>query len=133
MWPAFGDANDDGFPFSTYPMFSHPKKQSGLVLTQVLAVYPDGRKVPLPPQISTGNQEVIQAMGTILRESYKKKRAKAFCEDIVRRMQASDDPEWEDVASVEIARSQFDTVAYFQTGPEPVRRRTVRRCPVNAP
>ncbi len=129
--PAFRNPNDDSFPLSTFPMFSRPKPDPGLVLTQALAVFPDGTRTPLPPELSTGNAEVIQALRMIRDEAYAgPKRASAFCRDIARRIEMSDDPDWAGVVAVEIARSQFDTVAYFEEGPEPVVRKTLQRCRV---
>ena len=110
-------------------MFSHAKRDPGLVITQVLAVFPNGDRKPLPPALSTGNEEVIQAQRMIHDAVYgDRKRARAFCDDVVRRMEASGDPEWDGVIAVEIAKSHFDTVAYFERGPTPASRKTLERC-----
>lgn len=132
VWrPAFGDVNADSFPFSTYPMFSRRKTSPSLVLTQVLAVLPDNERVVLPPEVSTGNEEVIQAMGTIARESYGgAKRAKAFCESIAERAIESPDPAWAEATHVAIVRSRFDTVSYFQNERVPIRSVPVHKCPI---
>ncbi|MGB5812559.1 MAG: hypothetical protein WBG86_18635 [Polyangiales bacterium] len=127
--PAFRHPDEDSFPLSTFPMFSRAKPDPGLVVTQALAVSSDGTRTPLPPELATGNEEVIQALRMIRDEVYGgRKRASAFCRDIVRRIDESNDPEWADVVAVEIARSHFDTVAYFEEGPTPVTRKTLKRC-----
>ena len=127
--PAFRDANADSFPLSTFPMFSRAKRDPGLVVTQALAVFPNGDRRPLPPELATGNEEVIQALRMIQDEVYGgRKRSSAFCQDIAARIQQSDDSEWNDVVAVEIAKSRFDTVAYFERGPVPVTRKTLERC-----
>lgn len=129
--PAFGDPKEDSFPLSTYPMFSHGRPNPDLVLTQALAVFPNGDRKPLPPKLATGNEEVIQAMRMILDETYGgQERAKSFCRDVVDRINRSSSPRWKDAIAVEIARSHFDTVAYFEKAPEPLSRRTLQRCPV---
>ncbi len=131
LWPAFGDANEDSFPLSTYPMFSHGKPNPDLVLTQALAVFPNGDREPLPPKLATGNEEVIQAMRMIIGETYGgEERAKSFCRDIADRVGRSPSPRWKNAIAVEIARSHFDTVAYFEKESEPLSRRTLQRCPV---
>ncbi|MEM7436519.1 MAG: hypothetical protein AAF436_15285 [Myxococcota bacterium] len=128
--PAFSNPNDDSFPLSTFPMFSRAKRDPGLVITQVLAVRGDGRRTPLPPELSTGNEEVIQAMRMIHDGVYSdRKRARAFCEEIAERVRDAGS-EWEDVKRIEFARSHFDTVAYFEKGPEPITRKTLKQCEV---
>jgi hypothetical protein len=129
--PAFSEPSEDSFPLSTFPMFSRAKRDPELVLTQVLAVMPDGTRQPLPPKLATGNAEVIQALRMIRDEVYGgRARATAFCEDIAARVRSADDEHWRQAKTIEIARSHFDTVAYFETGPEPVTRKPLKRCAV---
>ena len=133
LYPAFIDPYDDSFPFSTYPMFSDPRLDPGLTLYQALAVFPDGQRKPVSPELATGNEEVIQAMGTIRRESRRgkgKARGKVFCGDIAARVAKSNDPKWRDAIEIELARSHFDTVQYFQEARVPQSRKTLRRCPI---
>ncbi len=127
--PAFGDPSEDSFPLSTYPMFSRPKPDPSLVLTQVLAVFPNGDRKPVPPKLAAGNEEVIQAMRMIALETYGgEERAKSFCRDVADRIGRSSGSPWKEATGVEIVRSHFDTVAYFEEAPEPLRRRTLKRC-----
>lgn len=133
LYPAFIDPYADSFPFSTYPMFSDPRLDPGLTLYQALAVFPDGQRKPVSPSLATGNQEVIQAMGTIKRESRRGKgsaRGRAFCEDIAARVASSDDPVWQGATEIELAKSRFNTVRYFQEERVPESRKTLRRCPI---
>lgn len=130
LQPAFLDPRQDSFPLSTFPMFSRPKPDPGLVLTQVLAVLPDGSRQPLPPRLATGNEEVIQTLRMIRDQVYgEKKRAAAFCEDVAARVREAPKEPWNEAVAIEIARSHFDTVAYFETTPEPVTRKVLLRCP----
>ena len=131
LFPAFQDPDEDSFPLSTYPMFSHGKPNPDLVLTQVLAVFQDGVRKPVPPKMATGNEEVIQAMRMILDETHGgQTRAVRFCRDVASRIARVSGPPWTDAIAVEIARSHFDTLAYFEIAPHPVHRRTLQRCPV---
>lgn len=131
LWPAFLDPREDGFPLSTFPMFSRPKPDPGLVVTHVLAVLPDGSREPLPPKLATGNEEVIQTLRMIRDEVYAgRKRAAAFCEEVATRVRESSREPWSEAVAIEIARSQFDTVAYFEIGPKPLTRKVLARCPV---
>lgn len=128
--PAFADPQEDGFPFSTFPMFSRPKPDPGLVLTQVLAVFPDGSRKPLPPKLASGNEEVIQTLRMIRDQAYgERDRATAFCKEVVTRVHESTKEPWIEAVAIEVARSHFDTVAYFETGPVPVTRKVLVRCP----
>jgi hypothetical protein len=130
MTPAFRDPSEDSFPLSTFPMFSGAKRDPDLVITQVLAVLPDGTRRPLPPELATGNEEVIQALQMIHNEAYgERKRATEFCKEVAARVRAAPDP-WRQTKGIEIARSHFDTVDYFETGPEPVTRKVLKACPV---
>jgi hypothetical protein len=128
--PAFLDPRQDSFPLSTFPMFSRPKPDAGLVLTQVLAVLPDGSRQPLPPKLATGNEEVIQTLRMIRDQVYSgKKRAAVFCEDVAARVRESSNEPWSKAVAIEVARSHFDTVEYFETGPKPITRKVLVRCP----
>ena len=128
--PAFRDPSEDSFPLSTFPMFSAAKRDPALVITQVLAVAPDGTRKPLPPELATGNLEVIQALQMIRNEVYGgRKRAAKFCREVAGRVRDAPEP-WRSATTIEIARSHFDTVAYFETGAEPVTRKVLNTCPV---
>lgn len=132
VMPAFSDPNEDSFPLSTFPMFSRAKRDPGLVVTQVLAVMPDGTREPLPPTLATGNEEVIQTLRMIRDEVYGgPERAATFCEGVAERVRNTDDEHWRSATTIEIARSHFDSVAYFEEGPEPITRKPLERCPVH--
>ena len=131
LFPAFLSPAQDGFPLSTFPMFSRKMPDPSLVVTQVLAVFPDGERRALPPKLATGNEEVIQTLRMIHDQTYGgDERAKAFCRDIATRIEERASPPWKEAVAVEIARSHFDSVKYFEIGPEPIQRKTLQRCPV---
>ncbi len=130
LTPAFRDPSEDSFPLSTFPMFSAAKRDPDLVITQVLAVAPDGTRRPLPPELATGNVEVIQALQMVRNEVYGgRERLTKFCSGVATRLRNAPEP-WRSTRTVEIARSHFDTVDYFETGPKPVTRKVLKTCPV---
>lgn len=130
-WPALLDPSEDSFPLSTYPMFSHARTDPSLVLTQALAVMPDETRKPLPPKLSSGNEEVIQSMRIIADNTHGgSKRAEQFCRDIASRVRATNRSPWSETVAIELARTHFDTVAYFEEAPVPLDRRILHRCPI---
>ena len=123
--PALRDPPEDSFPFSDYPMFSHGRPHPMLTITQALGVRRETR-TPLEPMVSAGNREVLQSMMTI--QIAVSADAVGYCREVAARVAADDD--LVDVEAVEIATSTWDTVAYFETGPEPISRHVLVRCPV---
>ena len=69
--------DDDSFPLSTYPMFSHERPRE-LVMVHALGLDAQGERMPLPPMISAGNREVLQSMAT-LQQAVSAGRARAQC------------------------------------------------------
>src|SRR5687767_13889389 len=65
LWPAW--RGKDSFPLSNFPMFSYGRPDPHMTLSQVLGVRANGSRVPLPPKITCGNVEVLQAKVTITR------------------------------------------------------------------
>ena len=124
--PAFRDPPEDSFPFSDYPMFSHGRPTPMLTITQVLGVWPEGVREPLPPTITSGSYEVMQAMMTI--SIAHQADGPGYCRELAERV--AEDEDYAEVGFIEIATSTWDTVAYFEEGPEPIERVVHHRCPV---
>jgi hypothetical protein len=132
--PALRDPPVDSFPASDYPMFSQERASPEMILEQALAVFPDGRRLPLPSMISADNREVLQSMVTIRREVHAgAERAAIFCAAVAGRLQNAHEPDFEGALGVEIASSRFDAVAYFEGSTEPLDRVVLVRCPVAGP
>ncbi len=131
LWPAFRDPPADSFPFSDYPMFSHGRPDALMTLSQAVGVGPDGRRTPLPPIVSADNREVLQSM-MIIENAVRggPERARTFCDEVARRVAASDDPALRRVTRVEIATSRWDAVRYFAESPEPIERHVHATCEV---
>lgn len=125
--PPFREPPEDSFPFSDYPMFSHGRPTPMLTITQVLGVTADGEREPLPPTITSGSYEVMQAMMTIAIAH--RADPEGYCREIAERVATDED--FAAVAAVEIATGTWDTVAYFDEGPEPIERVVHQRCPVS--
>ena len=129
--PAFREDPTDGsdkdsFPFSDYPMFSHGRPTPMLSIDHALGVRPGGERVPLSPMVASGNREVMQSMMTIILAL--RSDGAGYCAEVAQRVAREDD--LADVEAVEIATSTWDTVRYFEEGPEPIRRVVHFRCPV---
>lgn len=125
--PLLRHPDDDSFPLSTYPMFSHARPRE-LTMVHALGIDAAGERAPLPPMISAGNREVLQSMAT-LQQAVRAGRAAAQCDEIAARVLA--DGSLAHVVSVEIATDTFDAVAYFEEGrTAPIARSAHARCEV---
>jgi hypothetical protein len=117
---------DDGFPFSTYPMFATPRDKPMLLVAE--GTNGARETVAIPPQL-VANGPVMQAMSTLYRAEQQGPDAlRQLCERIARRV--NDAPELAGVRRVQIVSARFDPIAYFQTGPKPEQRRVLQRCRV---
>ena len=125
--PALRDPPVDSFPLSDYPMFSHGRPSPEMTITHAHGVSASGEREPLSPMISSGNREVLQSMMTISNEVHGG-RAALFCLEIAERVVA--DSDLDHIESIELLTSTFDSVAYFEHGPEPLSRELHHRCQV---
>lgn len=119
----------DSFPFSSYPMFAHGRKDALTDSHRALAVYPDGTRVALPPR-ALGTDEVLQADTTLRHAIRRGKRGlDRLCRQIAGRVAA--DPEFAGAATVEIVSERYDAIAYFAGATDPVDKPKGRaRCKV---
>lgn len=123
----------DSFPFSSFPMFAHGRKDAVTTVHRALAELPDGTRVPLPPR-ALGSDEVLQA-DTTLRHAIRrgKKASERLCRAIARRV--ADDPSLAAGAlAVELVSARHDAIAYFAGDTDPLappKRRA--RCKIPRP
>jgi len=124
--PAFRDATDDGFPFSTYPMFARPRTKVSLWFTE--GVTRDGRSVRLPPRL-VANQEAMQAMKTIGRAA---RGGPGTTQQLCRRVaeRVATDPAFTEVQRVQIVLARFDALQYFSGKSEAETREVAGQCRV---
>jgi hypothetical protein len=124
--PAFRSANQDSFPFSTYPMFAHPRPKPKLFFMEGLDA--GGTQRRIPPHF-VANQEVMQAAQIVQRAALGGTASRdRLCKRVAERVAA--DPTYQDVVRVQLVRASFDTLRYFTVSPEPEQRRVYGRCEV---
>lgn len=126
--PALAKPPKDGFPLSTYPMFSTNKDPKTSV-DQAVAVSGGSGVTVLGPGF-VGTDEVLQARATISRAVRGgAPAAKALCEEIASRV-ARDDA-LDGATQVEIRNVTHDSVAYFAGGDrQPASVRVHARCSI---
>ena len=125
--PLLRHPDEDSFPLSTFPMFSHERPRR-MTLTHAVAMDAQGERTPLPPHVSADTSEPLQSMRT-LELAIDAGRTPALCEQIAARVAAR--PELTHAQRVEVETIAFDAVAYFdEARPPPYIRRVHARCPV---
>ncbi|MCB9612017.1 MAG: hypothetical protein H6721_27900 [Sandaracinus sp.] len=116
--PVLRHPDEDSFPLSTYPMFSHERPRE-MTMTHVVGLDAEGTREPLPPRVSADTREVLQSMRTI-EMAVHSGRAIDFCREVGERVKSRAD--LEHVREVVVETITFDSVAYFdEPAPEPER------------
>lgn len=123
--PAWPHA-DDGFPLSTYPMFSYPRASTSLVET-VVGVDAEGRQAPLTPSLVGGTSQVKQALSTT-RRAINEGHADALCREVAARV-ARDERRASTVA-IEVVRERWHADDAGRPGATPAERRVYAHCEV---
>lgn len=110
----------DGFPLSTYPMFTRDRGRV-VELATVVAVSPQGEVERLSPQVIAGTDQVVQA-GVTVRRAVEAGPAAAgrLCDDVAGRVAAP--------ATVAVVVERYDVVAWSSGDREPLERRTHAEC-----
>jgi hypothetical protein len=124
--PALRSAQDDSYPFSTYPMFARllDKPQ----LTMAVGVTASREVLRLPPEM-VANDEPMQAMRTLRRAAEADRQVlKALCASIASRVART--PDFAQVRQVRIVRARFDPLTYFEGAPEPREAERLVQCRV---
>ncbi|HEX6420734.1 MAG TPA: hypothetical protein VFZ77_19685 [Acidimicrobiales bacterium] len=112
------DAAPDGFPLSTYPMFTRDRGRV-VELPTVLVESPGGDVERLSPTTIAGTDQVIQA-GVTVRQAIRAGRAAALCDEVAARVDAP--------GTVAVVVERHDVVAWSAGDREPLDRRTLVRC-----
>ncbi len=116
----------DGFPLSTYPMFSTPKGTDAKI-AHVVGRSADGTATPLRPQL-LGTTEIMQA-SQIARNAVKKAdRAAELCARVAERVAA--DRELASIVSIEVRTDEYDALEYWRGDREPRKSKVHARCEV---
>jgi len=124
VWPAVHD--EDGFPLSNYPMFSHPKGTTAKIYHAV-GFTSDGRGMPLSPEM-VGTDEIMQAYQSV-KLSIHGGRARALCEAVAGRVSTS--PTFSEVVRVEVRVDVFDAVRYWEGDRSTDRSSILAKCGVS--
>jgi hypothetical protein len=127
-YPGFVPPDEDGFPLSTYPMFSQHRPRVNEVVSAV-AVGP-GLELPLPPAY-VANSEAMQAMVTLKKTLRAGKRAsQALCKRAAARLAADADAEFARAERVELVTARLDSIDFLGGRATPQGRRVHARCPI---
>lgn len=125
--PVLRHPDEDSFPLSTYPMFSHERPRE-MSMVHAIGLDAEGAREPLPPRVSADTREVLQSMRTI-EMAVHGGRAIELCREIGERVKSRED--LSQVREVVIETITFDAVAYFdEPRPEPRERFVHARCEV---
>lgn len=127
-WPAFRDPARDGFPLSTYPMFSQRRGRVHEVVS-ARAVAADGGAVLVPPAL-IANAETMQAIRTLSRALRAGDReANALCSAIAERLARAGET-WRRAVRVELITERVDAIDYLAGHARAEPLRVHARCPV---
>jgi hypothetical protein len=126
-WPGIASVagwdRSDGFPISTYPMFTRDRGRVVEVPTAV-AVDADGDAVRLPPSVIASTDQVLVAAAAVRRAVTEgPAAARSFCEEVAGRARGRGD-------AVAIAVERHDAIAWSAGAREPLERRVVAQCPI---
>lgn len=130
--PLARPASQDSFPFSSFPMFAHERKDAITHVDRAVAHLEGGAVVMLPPR-ALGTDEVLQAAATLRHAIRRGKRGSArLCAAIAARVAA--DPAFPGAKEVELLTERYDAIAYFAGDQAPLDAPIRRaRCKVPPP
>jgi hypothetical protein len=126
-WPGIASVagldRSDGFPLSTYPMFSRDRGRVVEVSTAV-ALDADGDAVRLPPSvIATTDQVLVAAAAARRAVTGGPAAASSLCEEVAARAGGRG-------TEVAIVVERHDAIAWSAGEREPLERRVVAQCPI---
>lgn len=128
--PVVRGPDRDGFPISSYPMFSHRLDQEVQIST-VMGVEGSGDLRILSPGLIADTTEVIIAHGTV-NDAVGRGRAGAedLCSTVATRVAAAGTA---DVTSVRVVTNRYDAVKYWAGDREAQATTVHAECPVIGP
>lgn len=126
--PVLSREPHDGFPLSTYPMFSEPRERE-LKLAHAVAVLDGGERKPLPPRL-LGTEEVLQAR-SIVRRSVEAGEAATLCARAAERLRAEGPrAAFASAREIEVRTDVYDVLTYYETQTAAVPGVVHARCPL---
>ena len=124
LWPLQQNEPKDGFPLSTYPMFSR-KRPTELSVDHVVAVSGTRHEAVPPELVASG--EVLQAKATITQKLRRGRRgAEELCRQVAERLRSDDDWRWAE--HVEVRSDRYLVLGYFSGAKKPIWSRRHARC-----
>ena len=132
-YPAFLPPRQDGFPLSTYPMFT-TGKPSRVAVMSALALGERGDdggfEATLAPSY-VANAEAMQALSTLRKSVAAGRRsARELCEQIAARVAAKGEPELAAARHVALVTQEHDAIRYLSGDTAPLSRKVHVRCAV---
>lgn len=124
LWPLV--RGTDGYPLSTYPMFSTPRDTHAKI-SHVIGRRADGSGAPLRPAL-LGTPEIMQASQLSRIAAKDAKRAADLCARVAERV--ADDAASEGIVALEVRTDHFDARAYWQGERKPSKSKVHARCDV---
>lgn len=126
VWrPALPGA-EDGFPFSTYPMFGYAQSGETVVET-VVGVEADGRRRPLTPWHVAATTRTKQALATA-RAAVRRGQTLPLCREVAARLVQRPLPTT--FVAVEVVSDTWRTLDVIEPGAGPLDRQVHARCEV---
>ncbi len=113
LLPAVRGFSNDGFPLSTYSMFSRDRGRISTVHT-VVGLDPDGRPHRLSPDLIGGSDEIVLAAAEVSR-AVREGKTRALCAAVAQRVAARA----HSYPVVQVVSETYDSVAYFQGEKQP--------------
>ena len=117
----------DGYPLTTYPMYSGSKGTTSRVRT-LLGITRSGEQELLTPALIAGDSSVILAVRTTAGARSRKSRL-ALCERVAERVAAVPDLRSRYVELLFLTE-RYDALAYFDGATKPEAIKVHARCPV---
>ncbi len=127
LWPLSFVYPEDGYPFSSYPMFAHGRETTRIRVEHVVAVGRDQARVPVSPA-EIGTHLVMQSLMTIS-NAVSRGDANTLCKRVAERV-AARRSRYGDPVKLEVVTSEYDVTRYFAVSRVPLTRELHAECPV---
>ena len=133
-WPVLAHPDRDGFPLSTYPMFSS-RRTTTEPLSTVVGIDAGGAQHWLDPWLLNGTREVVQA-AVVVSDEIRAGQADRLCAEVAARVdgrQTDDtagDAAGDRLVGLEVVTVRYDAVGWFDGRRQPLGRTVHATCPV---
>jgi hypothetical protein len=120
----------DGFPLSTYPMFTSPRGAEATIHT-VLGITADGEAEVLSPRLIGGDPWPSLALRVTSEAARSRAKRRALCETVAARV-AADPDRASRYVELELVTEVYDASTFFLDGADAKaeRRKLLASCPV---